>query len=225
MKTVDLLQQHMTERRIQRLERVLLRRTRDITIVIDRFNKPHNYMAILRTCEAFGLQDVHIILPESMKQDGISKSITQGADKWLTLHYHDDWTAAFAALRELGYRIYASYLLPERDTQAENGLEALEPDGKIALLMGNELDGLEPEQAKAADGLFMLPMLGFTQSFNVSVACALSVQRLMLLREAHGITLTPLSEAEQDELRVRWYKLAVPNSARIIEEHKRREPS
>lgn len=217
MNELDLLKKYMTDRRIERVEGVLKRRTRDVCVVIDRIDKPHNYMAALRSCDAFGIQDVHIIPFENEEDESISIKVTQGAHKWLTIKVHDNWQSCFEHLKTAGYKIYASHLSDEAD-----GLEKLELGGRVALLFGNELNGLDREQVQACDGSFILPMYGFSQSFNVSVACALSLQRLLLARDAAGMGRGSLTEAEMSEMRLLWYRLAVPNSARILEEERRR---
>ena len=208
----------MTTARRERLENVLARRTRDLTIVIDRLDKPHNYMAVLRTCEAFGIQDIHLVIPDNQDGDTISSGVTQGAHKWLTLHTYRDWEACFDKLRQNGYRLYASCLSPTAGT-----LESFDLADRTALIFGNELEGLTSEQTAACDGVFMLPMEGFSQSFNISVACALSVQRFFLARAEQGLTRGKLSDTEQTKLRVEWMIKAVPHSDRILEEEQRRE--
>jgi tRNA (guanosine-2'-O-)-methyltransferase len=217
MSEIEILQKYMTEARIERLEKALAQRTRQLCVVIDRLDKPHNYMAVMRTCDAFGIQDLHIIPLETDEPDAVSRKITQGAHKWLTIHHHDSWGHCLGHLRANDYRIYGSFL-----SESHGTLEDLPLDGKIALVFGNELKGLTPSQVKDCDGAFMLPMRGLSQSFNISVACALSLQQIMLLRKHQSIPLETLSASETGELRQEWYRKAVVNSELYLQEARRR---
>lgn len=217
MDDIEILSGFVTPERLLKIRSVLDSRTRELTVVLDRLNKPHNFMAILRTCEAFGVQDVHII-PQSGSPTSISGEITRGADKWLTIHFHKSWRECFARLRENGYRIFASFLGESKET-----IEALPATGRIALLFGNELDGLDPETIAASDGRFMLPMLGFCQSFNVSVACALSIQKLSGLRESRENPWPPLPEPEKSALMREWLMKSIPRANELLEEVRRRQ--
>lgn len=207
----ECLAPYLSETRIARMEGVLERRTREITLVVDRLHKAHNYMAILRTAEALGIQDVHIIPDPNDSPSEINGKLTQGAHIWLTLHVHPTWQEAYAALRGAGYKLYTSYL-----GEGTGGLETLDLKGKIALLFGNELEGFTPEQVAAADGSFILPMEGFTQSFNVSVACALALQRLIFARESQAIPRGALADQEKAELRAAWYMHSVRAAEGIL---------
>lgn len=207
----DILRPMLSDARLEKIERVLARRTRRLTLVVDRLDKPHNYMAILRTAEAFGVQDIHIILDPAMPRQELSRKLTMGAHHWLTLHVYHDWRTAFVALRAAGYKLYASYL-----DETACGLEALDLSGKVALLFGNELEGFTAEQVAACDGRFFLPMEGFTQSFNVSVACALGLQRFLFACEAAGIAREPLGEDGRVALRAEWYRHSVQASDAIL---------
>jgi len=217
MKEIELLEKYLSETRMQRIDEVLKQRTRDVCVIIDRLDKAHNYMAIMRTMDAFGIQDAHIVPLESDDNGTISKKVTQGAHKWLTIHMHKSWRECFDAVKKEGYKIYASYL----DDNAK-GLESLDLSGKVALLFGNELKGLEKEEVKACDGVFILPMVGFSQSYNVSVASALTLQRFFLRREELQLGRGHLSEQETLKLKTLWYKKAVQNSEVILKEELRR---
>ena len=217
MNEIEILRPYLSDRRAEKIDSVLSRRTRDLCVVLDRFDKPHNYMAVLRTLEAFGIQDAHIIPMHGVSKSDISKSVTQGADKWLSIRIYPDWRKCFQVLRENAYKLYAACLSNEAAS-----IEDISTTSKIALVFGNELDGLDPEETEACDGAFMLPMYGFSQSFNVSVACALSIQRLFIAREAAGHKWTGLSESEKNALKIEWYKKAVQNSEKLLNETRRR---
>jgi len=218
MDELSILRYSLSDERAARLERVLAARTRQIAVLVVEFDKPHNLMAILRTCEGLGLQDVHVVPLPDRPKDPVTESITRGAHKWLTLHIHPTWKDAVAHLKQAGYRLYASWL----DARAQ-ALESLPLDGKIALVFGNELNGLKPGYVADCDAAFILPMVGFSQSYNVSVACAMALQRLFLEQERRGIARAGLSDAEQADLRLEWYREAVPHAEALVAEARRRE--
>lgn len=217
MKEIELLEKYLSDERKEKIGKVLGQRTRDVCIVVDRLDKDHNYMAILRTMEAFGVQDAHIIPLHEDDTQKISKRITKGSHKWLTIKTYPDWQKCFKHLKKQGYKIYASFLSDEAEE-----IESLDLSGKVALLFGNELNGLDKEEANACDGVFMIPMVGFTQSFNVSVACALTLQRFFMERKSKNIDRGSLEESEAIKLKALWYKRAVPNSAKILKEELKR---
>ncbi len=211
MNEIDILAPFLSESRKRKIAEVLDRRTRSLTVVVCRLNKPHNYMAIFRSCEAMGLQDVHVVLGEG-SPGRINRDITQGADKWLSVTYWSDVATCLEALRARGYVILAGGL--------SDGAKPLESHGfhrPVALVMGNELLGLDEREMALCDGLFTLPMKGFTQSYNVSVATALALQKAEGLLEKNEV-LTGLTDAEKLTLTRRWYKLSVKHADAILKQ-------
>ncbi len=211
MNEIEILAPFVTEARKQKIAAVLERRTRSLTVVISRLNKPHNYMAIFRSCEAMGLQDVHVVLGDG-SPGKINRDITQGADKWLSVTYWSNLRTCLEALRSRGYAIYAGGL-----TENSKPLESHDFTRRVALLMGNELLGLDPNEMALCDGCFTLPMKGFTQSYNVSVATALALQKAEGLLEAHQ-TIERLSDEEKLALTRRWYRLSVKHADAILKQ-------
>jgi tRNA (guanosine-2'-O-)-methyltransferase len=182
-----------------RAEAVLAARRRDLTVVLEDAHDPHNISAVLRTCEAFGIQDVHIAV-ERGHAPSINDAITIGAERWLTLHRHAGAEAAIAALRARDYKIYVSHLSGESVT-----LPQLPVDVRSAYVFGNERDGVSPAWVENADARFVVPTRGFTGSLNLSVAVAVTIYE----RLSRARTPGDLSEEERRGLRAAWYaKLA-----------------
>ena len=156
------------ERRAARMRVVAGRRLRGITVVLDGVHDPHNISAVLRSCDGFGVQRVHLIgKPDALP---INRLITRGCEKWLHLRYYDAASECVAALRKDGFELWAA--VPDRKAPA---LEDIDFARRIALLFGAERDGLSDELLSACDGRYQIPMPGFSQSLNISVAAAISV--------------------------------------------------
>jgi tRNA (guanosine-2'-O-)-methyltransferase len=192
-----------------RIDEVVAGRTRTLTVVMEAFCDPQNVNAVLRTCEAFGVQDLHVV-EGVMKPFDRNKKVSQNADKWLDVHRWPTTRACLAHLKAQGYAIYATHLGP-----GSTALPALSFAGKVALVFGNEHRGVSLEALELADERYAIPMLGFVQSLNVSVAAAISiaaaVERRAKERGRHG----DLPEEEAAALRQRFYLLAVKQRARI----------
>ena len=186
-------------RRLARAEAVLRARTRRICVVIEDTYDPHNTSAALRTCEAFGIQDVHLVA-EAKAQATLNPKVSIGAHRWLTLHRHDGAEAAIAALRSAGYGLYVSHI----DARA-TPLPALEPTGRAAYVFGNERAGVSPAWIAAADARFWIPTTGFTGSLNLSVAVAVTVYDRLLGRRHATLPAGDLSADETTALRHAWF--------------------
>jgi tRNA (guanosine-2'-O-)-methyltransferase len=188
---------------------VVANRTRTLTVVMEAFCDPQNVNAVLRTCEAFGIQELHAI-EGPLKPYDRNKKISQNADKWLDVRRWRSTADCLAHLRAEGFAIYVTHLGPGSRPLAE-----LSFAGKAALVFGNESRGVSDEALRLADATYAIPMHGFVQSLNVSVAAAISisraVERRVLERGRHG----DLGEAEATALRERFYVLAVKQRARI----------
>lgn len=204
---LDYLSQFITENKKSVMEKVLAHRTRFMTVVLEDIFKPHNASAVLRTCDCFGIQDVHII--EKANAYKINPFVTRGASQWIDLYkYHNkDGSAVkdcFSKLREQGYKIYGTSPLP-----GSISIHDLEPDEKIALVFGNEHDGISNEVQENVDGLVHIPMLGFTESFNISVAASISLYELVKKVENYDHPDFYLTEHEKQILRMKWFRSVV----------------
>ena len=169
----------LTEDRKSRILKVIEARLLSVTVVLDRLLDPHNTAAILRTSEGLGVARAHIVSHES--QDALAhRRVTQDADKWLDVEMHATGAQAAQALKERGYEVWAGHLQPEAVLYTE-----LPADRPLALLFGNEHQGPSRETLAACAGTFRIPMAGFTQSFNVSVAAGIALAHLTGKRRAH----------------------------------------
>jgi tRNA (guanosine-2'-O-)-methyltransferase len=204
----------VSERRKRRMEEVLAWRTRCMTVVLEDIYQSHNASAVLRSCECFGVQDVHII--ESRNAYCVNVDIDVGASGWLTLHKYRDVSTALAKLKDRGYRLVAA--TPHRDACT---LEELGVDQPLAVALGTEELGLSAGLLAVADEYVRVPMYGFTESFNISVCAALILRELIgrLHRSARDWRLT---SEEKDELRLHWYRHSV-RGVELIEERFLRE--
>jgi len=167
----------LTEARRERMRQVLARRCTTLTVVVENCWDPHNATAVVRTCEAFGVHRVHAVT--SRNSFRINRKISQGSHLYTDIRLHPDIRAAYDHLREHGFRILASDL--SSDSVADP--HVIHSGGKpLALVFGNEEQGLSREAVELADESFFIPLSGFTQSLNLSVTVAVS---LFSLRHRH----------------------------------------
>jgi tRNA (guanosine-2'-O-)-methyltransferase len=199
----------LVPQRKARIDQVVAGRTRTLTVVMEAFCDPQNVNAVLRTCEAFGIQDVHVI-EGVMKPYDRNKKISQNADKWLDVHRWKETRTCLEHLRAQGFRIHATQLGP-----GSRPLRELPLAGKVALVFGNEHRGVSAEALALADERYAIPMLGFVQSLNVSVATGVSIAAAVERRVAERGRQGDLSDEETAALRQRFYVLAVKQRARI----------
>lgn len=200
---VNYLRQFVTEHRLQQFETRLQSRTRYITVVLEDIYQAHNASAVLRSCECFGIQDVHMI--ENSVEYRISPDVALGSNKWLTLNRYNspagNTAAAINGLRGKGYRIVAA-------TPHKNDCNLEDFDlykGKTALLFGSELNGLSPTALEMADEYLKIPMVGFTESLNISVSAAICIHFLTLkLRQSE--LPWQLSDSEKQSELLSWLR-------------------
>ncbi|WP_373017364.1 TrmH family RNA methyltransferase [Muriicola sp.] len=202
------LESFVSEDRLRRFSEVLQWRTRYITVAMEDVYHLHNASAVIRSADVFGLQDVHIIEERFGKR--LDKKIALGAQKWVDIHRYPTTEACLKSLRDKGYRILAT--TPRKDALS---LEKLTVDHKIAFLFGAEKEGLSEKALEKADDLIHIPMVGFTESLNVSVAAAIVLQRATSLLHASSVDWK-LREEEREEKRVEWIKKSVRNLDKII---------
>jgi tRNA (guanosine-2'-O-)-methyltransferase len=191
-------------------------RTRYITVVLENIYQSHNASAVLRTCDCFGIQDVHII--ENEYEYVINPDITLGSSNWLNLYRYnknkDNTEDALKNLKEKGYRIIAT-------TPHMNDVELDDLDlakGKFALLFGTELTGLSETALNMADEFVKIPMFGFTESLNISVSAGVILHHLTAKIRLSNIQYR-LSDAELDETVLEWLKLSIKKSDLIVERY------
>jgi len=212
-KLIEHLSQFVTSRRLQLFNALLGLRTRYITVVLEDIFQAHNASAVLRSCECFGIQDVHII--ENNNEYRINPEITLGSQKWINLFTYNqeaqNTPAAIHHLKNSGYRIVATTPHKKDCTLEEFDLHK----GKFALVFGSELKGLSPLAMQLADEFVKIPMVGFTESLNISVTAAIFIHHLSgKLRSNTGI-LWQLTHEEKQQILLAWLMNTVKKADRI----------
>jgi len=203
LQLLEHLRGFVSERRQRRIEAVLAQRTRMITVVLEDVYQPHNASAVLRTCECFGIQDVHAV--ERTHPYQINEDVALGAAKWLTVHRHADLKPCLQALRAQGFRLVAT-----APHGADCTLEEFRLEGPTAILLGTEEAGLSAAALAAADVRLRVPIFGFTESFNVSVCAALVLHDLVRKLRASGANWQ-LPASSVQALRLAWYRRSIRN--------------
>ena len=199
----------LTEARRARILGVIEARLASVTVVLDRLIDPHNAAAILRTSEGLGIGRVHVV-PHDHGDAVAHRRVTQDAEKWLDVEQHESGPACVRALRSQGFRVYAGHLGEGAVSYTE-----VAADGPVALLFGNEHAGPGAETLQACDGTFRIPMAGFTQSFNVSVAAGIALADLARRRRAHLGQAGDLPAGSRVALRARFTLLAAKLARRL----------
>lgn len=210
---IDHLSNFVTERRMSLFEQILNDRTRYITVVLEDIYQSHNASAVLRSCDVFGIQDVHII--ENKNKYTVNPDVTLGSDKWLNITKYssgeDNTEEAINKIRSQGYRIIAASphdkSVPLKNFDLKNG--------KVALVFGTELRGLSEEVLKNSDEFVHIPMFGFTESLNISVSVAIILHSLS--EELRKLNINwQLSQKEKDLILRNWLMRSI-NKSELIE--------
>jgi tRNA (guanosine-2'-O-)-methyltransferase len=203
---ITYLSQFLSENRLQVFEDVLKMRTRYLTVVLEDLFQAQNASAVLRTCECFGIQDIHVI--ENRNKFIVHKDISMGSNKWLNIKKYNfqknNTPEAINHLRSEGYRIIATSPDPIYPFMGELDISK----GKMALFFGTELTGISKTIRDQADEFVRIPMYGFTESFNISVSVALCLQEIV--GRIHDSELEwQLPPAEYSELLLTWIRYSI----------------
>ncbi|MEI6265353.1 MAG: RNA methyltransferase [Sphingobacteriia bacterium] len=160
----------MTPERKDKIETVLLNRQPHLALVMENVHDHHNISAVMRTCDAVGIQDIYVLNTKIPRHEYFGVKSSSSAAKWLTVHHFDDTEKCFKNLRHRYEHIYATHL-------GENAKSVYEIDfsKSIALVFGNEHEGVTKEAVALSDGCFIIPQVGMIQSLNISVACAVTI--------------------------------------------------
>lgn len=202
-------------KRFQRLSRVLDRRQPDLTVLMERVNKPHNFSAILRNCDAVGILEVHVVLPE--KGLRVHNDTSGGTAKRMRVHCHEDGLSAIRLLQESGHQVVAAN--PGKQAVDFREMDYTRP---TALLMGAELFGITEESLREADAMIRIPMLGLARSLNVSVATALILYEAYRQRDTAGLYGNP--RLDPDRRRRLLFEWTYPELARRFREGGKKYP-
>jgi tRNA (guanosine-2'-O-)-methyltransferase len=190
-----------TERRLARIDQVLGRRQPDLTVVLENVHDPHNVSAVLRSCDAVGVFNVHTIYTvEEPPAAAFARTTSASAAKWIEVVQHVSISACYQELRQQGMAIVATSVQPGSVDLYEHDLS-----GPTALVFGNEMRGISGEAAALADRLLAIPMVGMVQSLNISVACAVVLYEALRQRRDKGMyEEARLTRRELDDLRNDW---------------------
>lgn len=205
---IDCLRNHVTEARFERIVGVARQRTLSVVPVLDNLADPHNASAILRSCDAFGVHEVHLVANERRFLG--SHKVTRGTDRWLELVDHDGPKEAADALHARGYALFVASM------EGEHTPESLAAFPKVAVVFGNERRGVGESLRAHADGTYRVPMVGFVESLNVSVAAATTLYTLTRGRPR-------VDDVEAEAVIARLLLASVTDAPRILDETLRRQ--
>ena len=207
----EYLQTYLTERRKTLFKEVLSKRTLHFTVATEDVYQLHNTSAVMRSCDVFGLQELHVV--EEIRGKRVDKEIAMGAQKWVDLHRYDSIDACMGALKKRGYQIIAT--TPHKNTAL---LQDFDVTKKSAIFFGKEKEGLSNTVLKNADGFLKIPMYGFTESLNISVSVAIILHQLVTRLKQSTIDWQ-LSETEKMEIETRWTQKSIKNGKAIIKRY------
>ena len=204
---LEFLENILTDNRKERFFNVLKNRTNHFTIAVEDIFQMHNTSAVMRSCEVFGIQELNVI--EQRYGKSIDKEIAMGAQKWVDINTFDSISGCVDSLKGKGYQIIAT--TPHDNVCLMDDFDISKPS---ALFFGTERDGLSEEILQKADGFLKIPMVGFTESLNISVSVAIIIQNLMHRLRNSDINWK-LSEEEILKKRLQWARSSIKDIKRI----------
>lgn len=210
---VAALEPVLAPRRVERLREVVAGRLAGLVVLLENLHDPHNGGAALRSCESVGVTEIHVV--SGVEPFRVARKVTQGCDKWLEIACHSALPGAIAPLKARGFRLYAAV------PGAARRLEELDASTGAVFLVGNEHAGLSAEARAACDEEFAIPLHGFSQSVNLSVATALTVYTHATRRRAALGRPGDLSDAEAERLLCRYLLRELRGGRAIVEHHLR----
>lgn len=217
--TIDYLSGFINEERRERLQQVLGERTRHITVVLEDVYHPQNASAVMRTCECFGIQELHVI--ENLYEYRLNPAVVQGSSKWIDLIRHnreeqDNSRACIEELKQRAYRIIAMDPAPGGKT-----VDQLDIGDKLALCFGSEEPGLSATLTDLADETVRIPIHGFTRSYNLSVSAGISLYILVTALKNSSVNWQ-LDERDATDLYIRWLAASTPAGEVLLEDYLKR---
>lgn len=203
----------ITENKKEMFDRIAAERTKYLTVVLENVFQEHNASAVLRSCDCFGIQELHVI--EKDNQYKVQRDIALGAGRWVDMYNFNQGEQVtqdcISKLKSKGYQIVAT------SPHATETIYDLDLSKPTALIFGTERRGISEEAEKLSDNLIKIPMYGFTESFNISVSVALSLS-ILRNRLEHSSYEWKLSEDEQTDLKIKWCK-KILNGGEALEKH------
>lgn len=210
-KLLKYFENYLTDKRKATFKSILENRTRYFTVVLEDIYQPHNASAVVRTCDIFGVQDLHVI--ENKYVNRVSKYVTKGSQKWITSTRYktdgDNTKICLNNLKEKGYQIIAT--TPHNDSCL---LQDFDINKKTAFVLGAEAEGVSETVKEQADGFLKIPMVGFTESLNISVAAAIILQDVTTKLRNSDLDWQ-LSTEEKEILYFDWVKKTIKNVDKI----------
>lgn len=191
----------MTPERTAKIERVLNHRQGGLVVILENVHDPHNISAVLRTCDAVGVQEVFVLNNSIPRHKKFGKASSASALGWLSVHQYSDTEKCMASVRKLCDKIYATHLGVQ-----SSSLYDLNLTDRVALVFGNERDGVTEECLAHCDGNFIIPQVGMVQSLNISVACAITLYEAFRQRKNAGYYegKPSLSQEQMAQLSTKW---------------------
>lgn len=208
---LNYLEGFLTDNRKERFTNVLANRTNHFTVAVEDIFQFHNTSAVMRSCEVFGIQEINIV--EQRFGKNIDKEIAMGAQKWVDINKFENIGNCIQTLKDKGYKIIAT--TPHNDSCLLHDFDITQ---KSALFFGTEKEGLSEEVMSQADGFLKIPMVGFTESLNISVSAAIIIQDITTRLRQSNINWQ-LSEEELLEKRLLWAKNTINDIKRIEERY------
>ena len=215
-----LLERFVVPQRLERLENVLSARTNSLTVVLENVRNPHNISAVLRSADAFGVNTVHLLGTQPDSEFEYSSGISLGTERWMQLQRHENTKSAIELLVQQGYEIVV--LQPENDTRCLNQeaqktcVTQLPFESPLALVFGNEHSGVSSQFVENAKYHAFIPMFGFVESFNISVACAITLFCSTISASNPQRRCKPLTESERESLKAKWLQQSVRGADIIL---------
>lgn len=211
IKLLEHLEGYLTAQRKEKFERVLEQRTKHFTVATEDVYQLHNTSAVIRSCDVFGIQEVNIIEEQNTKR--IDREIAMGSQKWVDLNRYHSVNEAIKDLKQKGYQIVAT-------TPHENDslLETFDVSKKSCFFFGREMSGLSQEVIDNADCFLKIPMIGFTESLNISVSAAIILQHVTTKLKQSNVNWH-LTKEEQLEKRLDWCKKTIKSHKEIIDRY------
>jgi len=200
-KLLNYLEEFLTENRKEGFLRVLKNRTKHFTIAMEDVYQLHNTSAVMRSCEVFGIQELNVIEQKFGKR--IDSEIAMGAQKWVDVFRYNSVQSCIDEMRAKGYQIIAT--TPHDDSCLLHEFDISKPS---ALFFGTERDGLSQEVLDQADGFLKIPMVGYTESLNISVSAAIIIQDINNRLRQSAINWH-LTEEEIWEKRLDWTRKSI----------------
>ncbi len=190
----------MTEARLAKFKEVAQRRQNNLTVILENVHDHHNISAVLRSCDSVGIKEIFVLYTQpglTAEHLRLNKRTSSGARRWVDVNFYKDTAACFEHVRRNYDKIYSTHL-----EETPTSLYSLDLTQSVALLFGNEKDGVSKEALKHSDGNFIIPQMGMVQSLNISVACAVVIYEALRQREAKGMyeEQVPMTVEQQEAL-------------------------